>query len=67
MTIIKSLLTIQLVIYSLLLGIVKFDLSVVAKILIFQLVNFAYFKSKWLFKWWKKNSLNSKSRKHDLF
>jgi len=35
-----------------------------AKILIFQVVNFDYFFSKkWLFKEWKKNSLNCKSRK----
>jgi len=36
MTILLSLLTIQLVIYSLLLKIVKFDLSLVAEILMFQ-------------------------------
>jgi len=42
----SSLLTIQLVIYSLLLKIVKFDLSLVAEILIFQLVNVDYFLVK---------------------
>jgi len=40
MTIIWSLLTIELVIYSLLLEIVKLDKSLVTKMLIFQLVNF---------------------------
>jgi len=40
------LLSIQLVIYSLLLEIVKFELSLVGKILIFQLVNSDIFLSK---------------------
>jgi len=43
MTILWSLLTIQLAIHSLLLEKVKFDYSLVAKILIFQFVNFDYF------------------------
>jgi len=38
--------TIQSVIYSLLLEIIEFDWSVLAKILIFQLVNFYYFLVK---------------------
>jgi len=40
MTMLLSLLTIQSVIYSLLLEIVKFDLSLAAKMLSFQLVSF---------------------------
>jgi len=45
MSILELLLTIQLVIYSLVLRveIVKFNESLVAKILIFQLVHFDYF------------------------
>jgi len=46
MTILYSLLTIQLVIYSLLSKIVKFDLSLVPKILIIQLVDFDNFLVK---------------------
>jgi len=46
MTVVWSLLTFQLVIYSLLLEIVNFDLSLIVKILIFQWVIFAYFLVK---------------------
>jgi len=55
MTILWSLLIIQLVIFSLPLEIVKFDLSLVAKIFIFQSVNFDYFSVK-------NDFLNSKKR-----
>jgi len=46
MTILLSLSTIQFVIYRLLLKKVNFDQSLVAKILIFQLVNLDYFLVK---------------------
>jgi len=43
---------------------VKFDLSSVAKILIYNISQFwLFFGQKWLFALWKKNLLNSKSRK----
>jgi len=46
MAILQLLLTIQLVLCSLLLKIGKFDWSLVAEILIFQLDNFDYFLAK---------------------
>ena len=49
MTILLSLLTIQLFIYCLQLEIVKFDVSLVAKILLFNMsISTLFFSQKWL-------------------
>jgi len=58
MTILSSLITVQLVIYiySLLLAIVKFDKSLLATIFTFQLVNLDYFLVK--------NDYSNSKKKH---